>query len=58
MQIGRVFSIFKEIIKTNIVLSAIVNFRHFGFNGLLKMPIFIHYGSKFRDVNPRMGLFF
>ena len=36
-----------EIIKINIIYSAIINFRHFGIKGLLKMPIVIQYGSTF-----------
>ena len=48
MKIRRVFSILKRIYKINIAYSIIINFRHFGFIGLLKMPIIINYGSKLR----------
>lgn len=46
MKIRRDFSILTRIFKINLLYSIIINFRHFGFNGLLKMPIIINYGSK------------
>lgn len=46
MNARSVFSILKRIYKINFAYSIFINFRHFGFNGLLKMPIIINYGSK------------
>lgn len=44
----RYLILFLEIVKINFVYSAIINLRHFGIIGLLKMPIIIQYGSTFR----------
>ena len=40
--------IFKKLIRINFIKSALVNFRHFGMKGLLKLPIIIEYGSHFK----------
>jgi acetyltransferase-like isoleucine patch superfamily enzyme len=48
MQTKSIASILRKIVKVNFILSARVNFKHFGIKGLLKMPIIIEYGSKFK----------
>lgn len=48
MRIRSFFSIIKRIRKINLAYSVYINFRHFGFKGLLKMPIIISYGSKLK----------
>ena len=40
--------ILNAILRINLPYSIIINFRHFGLKGLLKMPITINYGSKFK----------
>lgn len=50
MRIIEIFRIVRRVLKVNLVYSMIINFRHFGFSGLLKMPIIINYGSRF---NPK-----
>lgn len=35
-------------LKINFIYSMIINFRHFGFVGLFKMPIIINYGSRLK----------
>jgi len=43
--INKYLHLFYEILKINFAYSAYLNFRHFGFVGLLKMPVIIQYGS-------------
>ncbi|MCE5174365.1 MAG: acyltransferase [Bacteroidales bacterium] len=42
------FPFLMEIVRINFIYSIIINCRHFGIDGLLKMPIIIQYGSSFR----------
>ena len=39
--------LFGELIKINVLYSAWINLKHFGIEGLLKMPIIIQYGASF-----------
>lgn len=48
MKIKRIFRILKRIFKINLVYSMFINFYHFGFTGLVKMPIIINYGSRLK----------
>lgn len=41
-----VFLILIKIIKINWLYTFIINFRHFGLKGMIKLPIILKYGSK------------